>query len=467
MRLLVTAAVCCWTMVVSGCVRPSARDLEATPASKPSTPVPWSGDDAWVGSGWASCEDKTRCSAKVTATSQGGRGDQRSLRLQVTDGTDAVFGWHPASAVKGIDIRNYNALSFWVRIAEASEKWELRQLEVGLLGAGQTMTATTSIGARPHRVVDGWHHALVPLRDLEPLAPLDVTGVRFVVKNPDAGALVLEVDDLEFVRLDHVALHARRDAANESPPDPNQCSTITELTCVESPPVDEACIAWNAETGRQLEEALPNLQGCLEGREWREAVELVVSTGFSESGEPKGWWVPASTTKDCELLSCVTSSLASFRAPPPRSCKWTFRTHLSAAPKMSGGWRLGTEKELVRFMARAIARNECTDTATALPRRHLALKPEVIQEVVRSASDKFRACYEVGLARNRNLCGYLQVRFTILKDGTVQQGTLTYQTTLPDCEVARCIRQHYSELRFPPPDGEEVTVVYPVLFQPQ
>jgi hypothetical protein len=39
-------------------------------------------------------------------------------------------------------------------------------------------------------------------------------------------------------------------------------------------------------------------------------------------------------------------------------------------------------------------------------------------------------------------------------------------TTLPDCAVVSCIRDGFSNLEFPSPEGGIVTVHYPIILEP-
>ena len=93
------------------------------------------------------------------------------------------------------------------------------------------------------------------------------------------------------------------------------------------------------------------------------------------------------------------------------------------------------------------------------------LPPEQIQSIVRSKYDGIRSCYERGLANNPNLRGIVTIRFVIERDGSVGKARIS-DNTLPDCRVAQCIREEYPYMKFPPPDGGIVTVVYPIMLEP-
>lgn len=94
------------------------------------------------------------------------------------------------------------------------------------------------------------------------------------------------------------------------------------------------------------------------------------------------------------------------------------------------------------------------------------LAPEVIQKAVRASFGATRSCYEKGLDKNPQLTGRVTVRFVIGRDGRVTSSELSPESTLPDAAVQSCIARAFASLKFPPPEGGIVTVVYPVMLEP-
>jgi hypothetical protein len=105
----------------------------------------------------------------------------------------------------------------------------------------------------------------------------------------------------------------------------------------------------------------------------------------------------------------------------------------------------------------------CAPPAQSAPPRAGRLAPEIIQKVVRSRFGQFRACYERGLAADPNLHGRVTVKFVIDTDGAVAM-VGDAGSDLPDPKVVSCVTKGFGALRFPPPDGGMVTVVYPIMF---
>jgi Ca-activated chloride channel family protein len=93
------------------------------------------------------------------------------------------------------------------------------------------------------------------------------------------------------------------------------------------------------------------------------------------------------------------------------------------------------------------------------------LPPEVIQRIVRQNYGRFRLCYEQGLAKNPALEGRISIRFVIRQEGNVGSAS-DAGSSLPDRGVVQCVLGALYGLSFPKPEGDSVTVVYPISFSP-
>jgi hypothetical protein len=98
--------------------------------------------------------------------------------------------------------------------------------------------------------------------------------------------------------------------------------------------------------------------------------------------------------------------------------------------------------------------------------------PKYIQKRVRD--DLFplaRQCYAGALGRDPKLAGRIEIDFTIMGDprvgGVVGEAAIGKGTTLDDREFQTCVRESMMSVSFDaPPEGGEVTVVYPIEFSP-
>lgn len=94
-----------------------------------------------------------------------------------------------------------------------------------------------------------------------------------------------------------------------------------------------------------------------------------------------------------------------------------------------------------------------------------ALPEEVIRRIVRQSFGRFRLCYENGLRKKPDLQGRITTRFVIDASGAVKT-TADGGSDLPDDAVVGCVVRVFGNLSFPQPAKGEVTVVYPLMFNP-
>src|SRR5206468_2121858 len=89
------------------------------------------------------------------------------------------------------------------------------------------------------------------------------------------------------------------------------------------------------------------------------------------------------------------------------------------------------------------------------------IPPEVIMRPIRARFHCFRKCYEQGLAENPRLGGRITVHFVVDRDGWVRTTKLN-GTELADARVSECIVREFVGLRYPSPEGDRISVVYPL-----
>jgi tetratricopeptide (TPR) repeat protein len=93
------------------------------------------------------------------------------------------------------------------------------------------------------------------------------------------------------------------------------------------------------------------------------------------------------------------------------------------------------------------------------------LPPEVIQRIVRQNFGRFRLCYENGLRNNPLLRGRVTTKFVIDRTGAVGSAA-DGGSDMPDAGVVACVVRGFGNLSFPQPEGGNVTVRYPIQFEP-
>jgi hypothetical protein len=202
---------------------------------------------------------------------------------------------------------------------------------------------------------------------------------------------------------------------------------------------------------------LVGLSGCTNGL--KDAGNLAALLLASAEGVVQRVNVHTSTVRDCEAVACLKTRLAELRLPPSKTD--TRDSHfiaLEVVPKQP-------PRRLTKFdWSQGASAKSCVDAPD--PEVSLGrLPPEVIQRTVRDRYSSFRICYEIGLEQDPKLQGRVTTRFVIGRDGRVSAAYLA-DVGLPDCRVARCVRDEMARLVFPKPAFGIVTVVYPIMFAP-
>jgi hypothetical protein len=94
------------------------------------------------------------------------------------------------------------------------------------------------------------------------------------------------------------------------------------------------------------------------------------------------------------------------------------------------------------------------------------LAPEVIQRVVRLNDGRYRNCYQSALRTDPSLQGRVTVKFMIDRTGAVAFAA-DGGSDIPDEGVRRCVVSSFLSLSFPAPENGAVSVVYPIVFNPE
>jgi len=88
-----------------------------------------------------------------------------------------------------------------------------------------------------------------------------------------------------------------------------------------------------------------------------------------------------------------------------------------------------------------------------------------VAKTITGRSGAYRACYEMELARNPDMEGRIELRFTIEPDGSVSGSSVT-DNTLGNKKVEACLVKQISGLKFAKPDGGVCVIRWPFKFQP-
>jgi len=100
------------------------------------------------------------------------------------------------------------------------------------------------------------------------------------------------------------------------------------------------------------------------------------------------------------------------------------------------------------------------------PAAHGRLPPEVIQRVVRADFPQIKRCYELALTKDPTAGGRTATKFVIDGTGHVSASADVEQSSTLPQGIRDCVADRFRFLQFPPPEGGDVTVIYPLVFSP-
>jgi hypothetical protein len=233
---------------------------------------------------------------------------------------------------------------------------------------------------------------------------------------------------------------------------PHRAAHDDPASCVDYSPANAE---WKAKVSEQVGKALAKGAACTHTLSGTAYASLDFS--FRQNGSLEHVVVTRSTTNDCKALACLRRALNDLRVPAPAPTveSLSFETDVRLPPHAA--------PQLIDQADFESESTSCVDQSA--PRTQGRLPPEQIQSIIRSNYDKMRDCYATGLGRDPRLTGRVTLRFVIGRDGGVSKATV-FENTLPDCQVASCVRDVMKSLAFPVPEGGIVTVIYPIMLEP-
>jgi len=107
---------------------------------------------------------------------------------------------------------------------------------------------------------------------------------------------------------------------------------------------------------------------------------------------------------------------------------------------------------------------QMSDTALGTGQGSGRLNQKVVGAVIQANVGAFKTCFERRLRDKPDLAGRVFVQFVISADGSVSEVSLLENTT-GDEPFADCLSKQVRRLRFPPPEGGDVTFVFPFIFE--
>jgi hypothetical protein len=93
------------------------------------------------------------------------------------------------------------------------------------------------------------------------------------------------------------------------------------------------------------------------------------------------------------------------------------------------------------------------------------LDARLVQSSIEARAPRMRACYRAAMTHDPSLRGEVRMRFVVSESGRAIR-VEDAGSKLRDPRMLSCMKQEFSALRFPRPEGGFVTIVYPMLFSP-
>ena len=97
----------------------------------------------------------------------------------------------------------------------------------------------------------------------------------------------------------------------------------------------------------------------------------------------------------------------------------------------------------------------------------MTINPEFIKEKLHDNISKFRQCYKKELDTNSELSGSINLKFTILDNGSVSNSEVT-SDNIKSSTIFDCMKAVSNQIRYPATnDGQSTTVAQPINLYPR
>lgn len=241
-------------------------------------------------------------------------------------------------------------------------------------------------------------------------------------------------------------------AASASPP-----PAPSSLACVAPPdPEFDRESPWSKAIGERLERELPKLVHCNSELSPGEEANVTLRFIYAGDGTPRSQHIVAGASAGCAAAACVQRALAGLRAPKLIIEQGAFDLPLilerGRPPRRTQDERAGLTEG-----------DESTDPASCVDPAAARLSRSAVDEIVGTTFPQLESCYAHAIARNHQASGTVTFEFVIGLEGEVAL-VQARESTLYDCEAIECMLVPFRQLRFPPPLGRTVRVIYPIRY---
>lgn len=229
------------------------------------------------------------------------------------------------------------------------------------------------------------------------------------------------------------------------------------LSCVAPPdPEFDRESPWSKAIGERLERELPKLAHCTNELPPDEAANVTLRLIYSGDGSPRSRHIVAGASAGCAAAECIQRALGGVSAPKLSIEQGAFDLPLilerGSAPRRTEDQRAGLADDA-----------ESADAASCIDPVAARLSRSTVDEIVATTFAQLESCYSHAIARDHQANGTVTFEFVIGLEGEVALAQAR-ESTLYDCEAIECMLVPFRQLRFPPPLGRSVRVIYPIRY---
>jgi hypothetical protein len=208
--------------------------------------------------------------------------------------------------------------------------------------------------------------------------------------------------------------------------------------------------------GERLEGELAKLAHCSSELPSGETANVTLRFIYAGDGTPRSQHVVGGAASACAAAGCIQRALAGVRAPKLVIEQGAFDLPLilerGSAPQRSQDERAGLTDE-----------GENSEPGSCIDPIAARLSRSTVDEIVGTTFAQLESCYTHAIARNHQAAGTVTFEFVIGLEGEVAL-VQARESTLYDCEAIECMLAPFRQLRFPPPLGRAVRVIYPIRY---
>jgi hypothetical protein len=173
------------------------------------------------------------------------------------------------------------------------------------------------------------------------------------------------------------------------------------------------------------------------------------------SGSVTNAVVSSKTLADTELNSCLINKVKTFIFPKPEGGSVVYLFHFVFKP--TDGKKPSETSVTIKGSASA-------GTCQKVGGKGI-ITPAEVNKTVKSRLTALKMCYEKALKDNPSLKGKIILRFAIGKNGRVTSSSIA-SDYIKDPGVSSCLIEKVKTFAFTKPDGGEVELTFPIVFQP-